>query len=462
MSDPQGVSVAFEDDAFADVGTWTRLDSGTESGVVSWSIDRGRSYELEQTGPGTASISIIDSTGTYDPTNPSGPYYGLLDPMRQVAIALQNPNDSSWTTLFRGYVYGWNYDYDVSGNFCRVTIDCVDAFELLAILEMTPGTGVASDGGYYGDAPPTGSEGDIYFDGFGNPDDTTGWGGSTDHVGPDDRINQALDDAGWSATLRNIFSGNVALQDNVYARRDSLLTVIFDAADAEFPGVANCYMGKDGKFRFRGRFARFNPDNPTYGITTWLVGDYNQCVADSSYAPISGLSFARDAGNIINAALALPQGVTDADVPGSLVTDTASIAKYGWRSRTFDNLLVYKGEEASRNSAVDETLLYATYYVDNYANPQTRINKLVFRTQNPSGNLNGPAWWDLVCGVEIGDVITVKTTHTGGGGFDNVDYFVEGIHYEAVPLGTYPDITMTLDVSPKAYYDTPPDESWIT
>ncbi len=254
-----------------------------------------------------------------------------------------------------------------------------------------------------------GSEGDIFYDGINGL-----WEGvaGTDNIGPglnDDfigRINQALNDAGWPATLRSIFSGNVALQEVVYQRNSSLLQVILDAADAEFPGVANVYVDKNGKVTFRGRFARFDPTNPQYGITFWPCGDTAAC-ADTTYAPIFGLDFSRGKSNLINSAIALP-----------------------------------------------ETGLYSAYYVDNYKDPRNRVNQIRFRpvaTTHP----NATALWGTVCGVEIGDVISLKCTFPWGGGFDE-DFYVEGIHYDAVPLNaTMPDINLTLDLSPAAYYAIP-------
>ncbi len=58
----------------------------------------------------------------------------------------------------------------------------------------------------------------------------------------------------------------------------------------------------------------------------------------------------------------------------------------------------------------------------------------------------------MICGVEIGDVVHLNTTHPHGGGFDE-DFYVEGIHYDAVPMNDrYPEVTLTLDLSPRAYY----------
>ena len=89
--------------------------------------------------------------------------------------------------------------------------------------------------------------------------------------------------------------------------------------------------------------------------------------------------------------------------------------------------------------------------MDNHAPPRTRVSQITFRPISPT-HFNGPALWNLVCGIEIGDVVHLNTTHPGGGGFDE-DFYVEGLHYDAVPMrADYPEVTLTLDLSPRAYY----------
>jgi hypothetical protein len=449
------VSVAFTSSTLDETPSpWTQLDNPDGIHIVSsYRIDRGRASEFDKTGTGTASIDIFDIDGVVDPTNSSGPFFGNIDPMKQVRIQLRNPVTDVWHYLFKGFASEWTYEVDISGAFTKTVLDCADAFDLLAALEMTPG--------HHGDTPPANSLGDIYFQ--------QGPPGTIGGVGPS-RIHKALDDAGWPAGPREIFPGNVLLQETLYARRDQLLSVIFDAADAEFPGVANVYISKSGYVTFHGRYARFDPTNPDYGIQFWKVGTGPIAAEDATVAPISGLRFRRSKSDIINAAQSIPQipgnegtsagSWTTAELATMLDKDDTSIAKYGWRSDSFDNLLTFKGRTSPDTtsftvSAVDETKLYSQWRVRNYKNPNTRVEQIVFRPKAP-GNFSGPAIWALMTEVEIGDVVTLHTEHPGGGGFDNEDFFVEGIHYDAQPMGKdlpgFPDITMTLDVSPRSLY----------
>jgi hypothetical protein len=48
--------------------------------VASYSIDRGRSFELDRTDTGTARVAINDTAGILDPTNSTGPYSARSSP----------------------------------------------------------------------------------------------------------------------------------------------------------------------------------------------------------------------------------------------------------------------------------------------------------------------------------------------------------------------------------------------
>lgn len=460
--EPHGVCVAFQDDTLEEQPVWERLDDPAGFRLASaWTISRGRQSELDKTGTGTASVTFVDTDGVLDPTNNSGPFYTggetHVDPMRQAAIALMNPVTGEWGTLFRGYISDMTHSVDMwtdERGLDTVSMELVDAFDLFNAVELTPGD--------HGDSTPFSDFADVFYGG--HPSNFTGYPASFVHV--DDRIAQILDDIGWPnsgkrAGLRNIFSGNVSMQGNVYSRRDSALQALFDAADAEFPGVANIYMSKNGVVTFHGRFARFFPERAGYGIGSWTVGSLAQAELDSDCAPIAGLEFRRSKADIINAALISPRNSTEAQIQNLLVKDTASIAKYGWRSISFEELLIWKGhdEVGDDTTAQEECFKFGNYYVDNYAVPKTRVSSITFRPRGIEQTGAEPLW-DLMVNVEIGDVVTLKTEHPSDGGFDE-DFFVEGIRYDSKPAREdMLDVTMTLDVSPRSFYDSNPFGDW--
>lgn len=458
---PHGVCVAFNDSALAQNPVWTRLDDPAGYRLASsWQISRGRQTALDKTGTGTAQVTFTDLHGLLDPTNPTGPFFDKLEPSLQAAIGFMNPMTGDWTTLFRGHLSSQNHDLNMitdSRGVDVVVMDLVDAFDLLGAIELAPAN--------HGITPTVWSHfADVYYPG--TPSNFVGEPAVWKHV--DDHIVQLLDDAKWPNTgqkragLRNIFAGNVSVQGTVYARRDSMLTALFDAADAEFPGVANIYVSKTGVLTFHGRFARFYPARPGYGIGSWSCGDMTQAAYDPDCAPISGISFHRSKEDIVNACIALPDGFSDTDVPTQLSKNTTSINKYGWRSLTFEGLKIHQGHDDLGNStnALVETKKFADYYVQNFAEPQTRVTQIRFRPRGYN-QVGASALWALMCGVEIGDLIHLTTSHTGSGSGFNEDFFVEGIHYTAQPgnAGMH-DVTMELDVSPQSFFASNPFGSW--
>lgn len=410
--------------------------------VSEWSIDRGRSYELDENSPGTATVTLIDTTGELDPTAAVYPF----EPMTPAAIALRNPVLGTDHTIFRGHVSRLSYDLYQNEHYATVTVELVDGLDRLAAMEMYGGQGGVSE---WGDFPVTGLDADISF----YADDQSNACGT--------RINKILDQAGWPNGLREVFSGNVSLQAGLYSFRTPVMTVLQDTADAEMPGVANTYVQKDGRFTFHGRLARFHPEDANYHISTWRCGDMAAVAADSTRAVIFELAYDRDSEKVINSAMATPQNIPESRINDMRMEDAGSIATYGTRAISFENLLTAGDPDVGlgygyTTAADAATFKFSEYYVNNMSTPRNRVNKITFKRVGPT-NQYAAALWRLMCNVDISDIIRLKTTHHGGvGGFDE-DFFVEGLHYTANPLAAdYPDVELTLDVSPRAYYDTNP------
>lgn len=452
-----GVCIAFTDTALEENPDWTRLDDPDGyRPVTGWQIQRGRNSETDKTVTGTATVFFADNQGLLDPTNIFSPFFGNLDPMKQAKIDLQNPVTEEWSTLFRGHVHGPDHELEMfvadTQGLDVITYQLVDAFDLFANIILTRGKHGNSTG--LVDFP------NIYYEG--TPSNVQGVADVEVHV--DVRIAQLLDDAGWANTgetregLRNIFSGNVTVQGAVYSRQDSLLQALFEAADAEFPGIANLYMSKDGIVTFHGRYARFFPDRAGYGINNWYVGGLAEAQADATVAPFVGpLRFYRSATDIINASYALPLGVDETDSGVLHASDPTSQATFGYRSENFNNLLTAAGhnDDSSTTTAVEECNKFSDYIVGNYKDPKTRIGTLTFKGRSP-GTIGAAALWDLMCNVEIGDVISLTTAHVDQGGFDE-NWYVEKITYTAQPGRTdMHDITLQLEVSPATLFEYNP------
>jgi hypothetical protein len=431
---PQGVSVAFGQAALATSPTWTRIDDPAGVHVVTgWQVKRGRTFLTDRTEAGTAQADFIDTAGKVDPTHTGGPFYPM-NPNCPFAIAVWHPFDSSWYTVYTGLVQQVPQTVDVSEKFTTGSIMAADLFSLLAIMEIPPGIDYPSVVGGTAVANTVGES-------------------TYAASGVQDRLKAILADSGIPSGLTDIFTGNVDVQYTIYPPGTQVLTALQDAADAEFPGVANLYCDKSNHLAFHGREARWDPTGTTAGsdwvYTTWNVGDLADVAAHPTHATISSLSFDRDVTKVINAALVSPDGILDAAIPGQLSAATASIATYGNRVYTAENLITQAGQSDGLD-ANQETGMYGSYYVDNFQDPQNRVTDITFHA-HPSAS---SATWSIVAKVDIGDSVNVTTTHPGGGGFAADAYRVEGISYTATPSGqtATADIVMTLELSPNEYY----------
>lgn len=432
------VSCAFDDVTLEPSPSWT--DITTNANLVSnFTIDRGRSFELDQTDTGRASITLNDVEGLMDPFGP-GPYAGKIEPLLQIKCELWNPCTSTWTGVWRGYVTDYEYLVDPSQHNVEVTLQCADAFEILSAISMQP-----DDITTFGDPPPVGAEGNIFFD-------------NADEVRV--RMYQVLGNAGWPPELATIFSGNVSLYESSYSSGENVLTVLQDAADSEFPGVGNVYTDRDGIVTFHGRFAKFDPERVsseaesheqgTWNFTRWKAGDgAGIALSPTDTAQIRTFAYSRGVTRLINFASASSIATKDKDLKHQNVKDGTSIGKYGYRTWTKAGLFTEHGWTTG-NDSNDECKLFAQYYVDNYSVPRERITQISFKSLPPWDDRAGPNW-DLLLGAEISDSITVNVGWPGGG-FAGDTYFIEGLHYQVNPLRDFADITLTLDLSPDTYY----------
>jgi len=470
----QGICIAFLDPwnvtnatSGATQATWTRIDDPSTASlsiggdlitspshvVTSWSSDRGRQYELDTTQTGTATISITDTSGLFNPVG-SSPYVFGLGAMKRCVINAQNPVTGVYSDVFSGYVqtYTWKYA-DQSKSVMLIDISLVDGFDQLTRSELVP-----DNTGY-----------------------TTFNGGQVD-----DRINALLFSGDWPGigtadSLASINSGNVACAAYQYNSGTTVLSAIQDAADAEFPGVANFFIDRHGNATFRGRWPRFIPEDYSPSqVSFWNVGDYDYAET-FGYAPFSDIEWTIDQTLQYNACLCYPYNFPQYNYPAQLKFDPISIAAYGTRQITLNDIIVHGAAEDTDPShapttgpplpATDgptECQAFASYYVDNFAYSTLRISSITFKTVDPNGGTPNAALWEMLLNVEIGDVLNVYTTIPGGGGLDPTttipypdgspnyqgnQFFVDGIHHQVNPLNAeYPDWTVTLDLSPRAWY----------
>lgn len=431
----EGVSIAFGSPLLEPNPPWQRIDNQLR--VSRWEIRRGRQGELEKTNTAEATVFVHDTEGWLDPNNPASPWDGQLDG-KQLAIARWNPVTEEWATRFRGYIYEYAYNLSPTQQVNDVEIRAVGFMDYLATAELLPGAG-----------HPGGPADMVRFD--------------AQEV--DDRITDLFADAGLDPDLYVVFSGNIVCSQSDYDPGYSFLAAVQDAAEAEFPGVANIYEDRYGRVVFHGRHARFSPDSvaadagtAAWDFQRWKAGDGDAITGDSDYAQIRPpLASDRSLKNVINAALVTPMDIAEADLAGQVVTDAVSIAAYGVRSFTATDLRVLE-HKTNGDDGLDQTLKVAQYYVTNYAVPQTRPRQVTLRSLRAS-DPRATSTWNLICGVDVSDIVHLRVTNPGGAGFDE-EFYVEGITESSTPLGPFTPVgdemdmaEMVLDVSPVAFYN---------
>jgi len=172
--------------------------------VLSYSINRGKSRQLDRYPAGKAAIVFDNNDRTFDPLYTGSPYYGQIIPRREVRISTDN------IINFAGSIDDWNMDYQPAG-ISTSSITCSDTLINLANAVLTGGTATSQLSGA--------------------------------------RINAILDsaDVNWSTEYRAIDAGTQTLQADVIPAETNALAYLQLVTDSE-PG--DIYISKDGYLTF--------------------------------------------------------------------------------------------------------------------------------------------------------------------------------------------------------------------
>jgi hypothetical protein len=252
--------------------------------VDSIQTKRGRNAQADRFQTGTLTLRIVDQNGDFNPQNPNSPYFGLLDPMRKVAISATY--NSVTYPIFSGFITSYNTTTPKNAlDVVYTTITAVDAFRLAQNAQIATVTGASA-----GDLSGT-------------------------------RINQILDQIAWPASMRDIDAGLTTLQADPGTARTSL-AAMETVTLSEYGAL---YVDASGSFVFQDRTVTassvsgtptvFNDNGTNIGYfdAVWRLDDtliYNQA------------SITRTGGT--------PQ----------VATNAASVAKYFAHSYNQQNLLM--------------------------------------------------------------------------------------------------------------------------
>jgi hypothetical protein len=265
--------------------------------ILQVSIRRGRNRILDKFEAGSATIVLEDTTGAYNPSNISGPYYGKLVPLRKIRIwgeynGVQYP-------LFAGYIQSYDTNFKVGlSETSSVTLKCVDGFRFFNGVSVTTLAG-ASAGQLSGS-----------------------------------RITNFLDYVDWPASQRAISAGDSTLQNDPATANRDVLGAIQLVEKSEFGAF---YLDASGTVNYLSR-----TDVSKKADSTPVV-----YADDGSGIYYQGIDFAYDDTLIVNDVTVQRLGGTAQNV-----FDQTSIDTYFAHSGVRDGLLVQSDTEANSQATM--------------------------------------------------------------------------------------------------------------
>jgi hypothetical protein len=301
------------------LGTNVLADSAALIVDVSNQIDaittrRGRNAEADQFQTGMCSLRIVDQNGDFNSQNLSGPYAGLLDPMRKLQITATH-NGVTYP-IFSGFITSYQTitPQESNDNVSYCVISAVDAFRLAQNAQISTVSGTSA--GQLSGA----------------------------------RINNLLDAISWPASMRDIDAGQTTMQADPGTPRTAL-AACQTVTTSEYGAF---YVDANGSFVFQDR-----------ALTSSSVAGTPTVFTDDGSA---GLLYF-DAAWVLNDVLVYNQAnITRAGGTTQTAINQASIDKYFLHSYTQTDLLMQTDAVA---------LDYAQAYVASRAATSVRCDAIV-------------------------------------------------------------------------------------
>ena len=252
--------------------------------VDSIQTKRGRNAQADRFQTGTLTLRIVDQNGDFNPQNPSGPYFGLLDPMRKVAISATY--NSVTYPIFSGFITSYNTTTPQNAlDVVYTTITAVDAFRLAQNAQIATVAGATA-----GDLSGT-------------------------------RINQILDQIAWPASMRDVDAGLTTLQADPGTARTSL-AAMETVTISEYGAL---YVDATGSFVFQDR-----------NVTTASIGGTPTVFNDNG----TNIGYFDAVWRLDDTLIYNEASITRTGGTAQVATDAASIAKYFAHSYNQQNLLM--------------------------------------------------------------------------------------------------------------------------
>jgi hypothetical protein len=252
--------------------------------VDSIQTKRGRNAQADRFQTGTLTLRIVDQNGDFNPQNPGSPYFGLLDPMRKVAISATY--NSVTYPIFSGFITSYSTTTPKNAlDVVYTTITAVDAFRLAQNAQIATVTGATA----------------------GNLSGT--------------RINQILDQIGWPSSMRDVDAGLTTLQADPGTARTSL-AAMETVTLSEYGAL---YVDATGSFVFQDR-----------QVTTASIGGTPTVFNDNG----TNIGYFDAVWRLDDTLVYNQASITRTGGTAQLATDAASVAKYFAHSYNQQNLLM--------------------------------------------------------------------------------------------------------------------------
>ena len=293
--------------------------------------NRGRTALSDQFQTGALTLRIVDQNGDFNPQNVTGPYAGLLTPMKKVQITATY--GSVTYPIFSGFItsYVTTYPGESDDNVAITTIQAVDAFRLAQLAQISTVTGASA-----GDLAGT-------------------------------RINQILNQISWPASMRDIDAGLTTMQADPGTNRTAL-SALTTVSTSEYGAL---YVDASGSFIFQDR-----------ALTVSSIGATPTVFADNG----TGIIYF-DASWTLNDVLIFNKAtITRTGGTAQVAFNQASIDKYFLHSYFQDNLLMQTDAVA---------LDYAEAYVASRAETSIRCDAIVLDLYTPNYDTGVVAALDL-------------------------------------------------------------------
>jgi len=271
------------------LGTNILADSASVIVDVSNVVDsiqtkRGRNAQADRFQTGTLTLRIVDQNGDFNPQNPSSPFFGLLDPMRKVAISATYSGVTY--PIFSGFITSYNTTTPKNAlDVVYTTITAVDAFRLAQNAQISTVTGASA-----GDLSGT-------------------------------RINQILDQIDWPTSMRDVDGGLTTLQADPGTARTSL-AAMETVTISEYGAL---YVDASGSFVFQDR-----------NVTTASIGGTPTVFNDNG----TNIGYFDAVWRLDDTLIYNEASITRTGGTAQTATDAASVAKYFAHSYNQQNLLM--------------------------------------------------------------------------------------------------------------------------